>query len=176
MLYLLIIFAIILTIGLIFSVVFCFYRILASIKGAPYAGSSLDIIGKMIDISGITIGNKVVDLGSGDGRILIELRKRYSNIKSVGYEIDPFLAWYAKYKIRKLGYEKFIKIENENYWHKDLSKFDVIFLFLIPYQMSRMERKLRAEVKKGAKVISYGYQFKKWKFQEKFENIYLYQK
>lgn len=154
--------------------IFLFYRILGSIFGAPYAGSSKKHIKIMIDLAGIKKGQTVVDLGSGDGRVLIAAAKMHQDVKLIGFEIDIFLYLLSKRKIKRSGLDQRIKIYRKNYWRENINYADAVFLFLIPYQMGRMENKLKKELKPGAKIISNGFKFKKLVPIESVNSIYLY--
>lgn len=164
------------TIALIIFTYYCFNKIYASVIGAPFAGIKTKMIGKMIKMAEIKPGERVVDLGSGDGRILIEAAKKYPHATYLGYEIDPFLVKKSRRIIKKNKLRNKITILRKNYLKEDLSKYDVIFVFLIPYQMNRLEKKLKAEVKVGARIISYGYRFNHWNAVEIKDNIYKYLK
>lgn len=174
MIYLLLVIAFCLSFLALFLIYFCFFKILASVKGAPYAGTNMNKVREMIKMAKIKSSDKIVDLGSGDGRILIEAAERNVGKKFTGFEIDPFLYLTSKRKIKKFGLENRIKIIKGDYFKENLSEFTVIFLFLIPYQMNRLEEKLKKEIKAGAKIISYGYKFNNWGYRSKKENIYLY--
>lgn len=110
----------------------------------------------------------VYDLGCGDARFLIALKKKYPNIKATGYE----LAWWpylnAKQKIRKSRLN--IDLRRKNFYNVKLSEADVIFCFLIHSIMPRLEKKLLEELKPGALVISYGFKFPNWKPKEMISN------
>jgi tRNA A58 N-methylase Trm61 len=155
---------------------YCFYKLYASVIGAPFAGIKPHKIGKMIKMAEIKPVDRVVDLGSGDGRILIEAAKIYPQAKYLGYEIDPFLIRKSRKKMRDMGFVGLINIKRKNYLKENLSSFDVVFLFLIPYQMNRLEKKLKKELKPGARVISYGFQFNHWSEVDHEGEIYKYQK
>ncbi len=176
MIYLLLVIAICLFFLALFLIYFCYFKILASIKGAPYAGTKMAKVRAMIKIAKIKSSDKIVDLGSGDGRILIEAAEKHAGNKFAGFEINPFLYLKSKRKIKKFGLENRIEITKRDYFKENLSEFTIIFLFLIPYQMDRLEKKLKKEIKAGAKVISYGYEFNNWEYSLKKENIYLYAK
>ncbi|MFH2105326.1 MAG: 50S ribosomal protein L11 methyltransferase [Parcubacteria group bacterium] len=156
------------------SAVFMFYRTYAMISGAPYAGTKKVRVQKMIELADLQKGQKVVDLGSGDGRILIAAA-RAADVKCVGYELD-FLMWlWSIYKVKRAGLSDRIKIYRRSYWPADLKEFDIVFLFLIPYKMGRMEKKLQSELRPGTQVISHGFKFPNWQPEKKEERILVYQ-
>lgn len=122
--------------------------------GAPYVPSTHSVIKRAIELSQPLKGKKVVDLGSGDGRVVDALM--LEGAEAHGYEINPFLIVYSKLHSPK-G-----KFHLKNFWKEDLRKFDVVYAFGISYIMLKLEDKLKKELKKGAKVVLYSYEFPNW--------------
>lgn len=89
------------------------------------------------------------DLGSGSGKMLFYLSEKY-HVNCVGIEISPFLYLYSK--IKSL-FSKRVKIYYGNFYKYDLSKADVVYIFLLPKAYLRLEEKLKRELKKGTKII-----------------------
>ncbi len=137
--------------------------------GAPYEGSGRKKVADIIKISKIKKGEKVVDLGSGDGRIVIAFAKQ--GITAHGYEINPLLVLISKFKTRRI---KNAKIYWKNFWKVDLGDYDIIVLFQYGTIMKKLEEKLKKEIKKSAKIISYHWKFPNLKIKEKIRDIYLY--
>ena len=160
---------------LFLSAIFLIYHLAAAISGAPFAASNRRRIKTMLELANIKDGQKVVDLGSGDGRILIAAVKKYQ-VECVGYEINPFWYFVSLFKIRKNEVNNRVKIYRKSYWSEDLGQFDVVFLYLIPYNMKKMARKLQAELKPGALVISNGFKFNNWPSIREENGVFLYKK
>ncbi|MBU1178263.1 class I SAM-dependent methyltransferase [Patescibacteria group bacterium] len=152
-----------------------FYRTYAMISGAPYAGTKKVRVNKMIELANLQDGQRVVDLGSGDGRILIAAA-RAADIEGIGYELDLFLYLWSKIKVKKAGLGDKIKIYRQSYWSVNMRDFDTVFIFLIPYKMKRMEKKLQRELRPGVKVVSHGFSFPNWQPVIKEARILVYQK
>jgi len=68
----------------------------------------------MLLFSKIKPGERMADLGSGDGRILIEFAKKGAIAE--GYEINPVLVFIARMKIRRLGLEKKARVFWKSFW------------------------------------------------------------
>lgn len=145
---------------------FVFY-IIPLFVGASYEGSSREIVEKMIEFSEVKKGERVAELGSGDGRLVIEFAKRGARVE--GFEINPFLVLLSRRKIKKEGLEKNAKIRWKSFWRVDLKEFDVVSVFQIGYVMPRLERKLKRELRKGARVVSNKWKFRNWKPGRNFE-------
>jgi ribosomal protein L11 methylase PrmA len=128
----------------------------------------------MIKLAKIKKGDKAVDLGSGDGRIVIALAK--AGAEAHGYEINPFLVWYSRYKIKKAGLKGKAFIHRKSFWKINFKQFDVIMMFQFHTIMDKLKKKLKKELKPKARVVSYYWKFPKWKPNKKIDNIYLYKK
>lgn len=118
--------------------------------GAPYAPTPSKKIKELIKILKLNKNDVVVDLGSGDGRLLIDVY--YTKSKAIGYELNPFLYLLSKYRTRKL---KGVEVCFSDFWRADLKSATVIFVFILPQFMKRLEKKISTEVKPGTRVVTY---------------------
>jgi ribosomal protein L11 methylase PrmA len=141
--------------------------------GAGYAPTATEVVDRIVRLSAIKSGEKALDIGSGDGRIVIGLAK--AGAQAMGYEINPILVWYSNYKIRKAKLEKTAYVYRENFWKQDFSQFDIVVIFGITYIMPKLEQKLLKELKPGARVITNYFTFPNWKPSrtEKQVNVYV---
>lgn len=144
------------------------------LSGGPYAPVGHLRMKQMLDVLDLKKGEKVVDIGAGDGRTVIELAKR--GCLAYGYEINPLLVWIARRKIKKNKLQKKAFIELTDIWSKNYSGFDAITIYMAPHIMKRLEKKLRRELKKGGRISMNHYPFPTWKPAVKKGNIYLYRK
>jgi 2-polyprenyl-3-methyl-5-hydroxy-6-metoxy-1,4-benzoquinol methylase len=146
--------------------------------GAPFAVSSRYKIKKMMPlIKEAAAGRKnlaAVDLGSGDGRIVIALAQ--NDFIAHGLEINPLLVWYSRLKIKLAGLKGKAFIHRENYWQTDFSQYDIVVLFGVFYIMAKLEKKLLAELKPGALVICNHFYFPTWQPVKQEGDVYIYQK
>lgn len=158
----------------LFAIILIFHLLVPVLIGAPYLPSKKRQIEAMLKLAEIKLGDKVVDFGSGDGRLLIEAAK--AGADCLGYEINPFLVWWSRKKIKKLKLNNKIRIIWKNFWKADVSQVDSIVLFGAQHIMKILERKLRKELKPGARVISLIYKFPNWLPIKEKDGVYLYQK
>ena len=142
------------------------------IHGAPYVPVHKKRIDDMLRAAGITIADRVADIGSGDGRFVIGAARL--GAQAVGYEINPFLVWVSRLKIRFLRLQDLAQIRLANIWHVNFSDFTVVILFGFPYMMERLEKKLRYELPKGARVVSFAFKFPTWVPKSSEKGVYLY--
>jgi hypothetical protein len=140
--------------------------------GASYEGTRKDYIKKMIEFSKPRKKDKMVDLGSGNGKIVHEFAKL--GLECHGYEINPFLVLYAKRKARKLGLNN-AHFHWKNFWKQNLGDFNIITLFQIGYAMPPLERKLKKESKKGTRIVSNNWKFPNLKIKKQYKKLYYYE-
>jgi ribosomal protein L11 methylase PrmA len=133
-------------------------RTMAFYGGAPYVASTHASIDTALALAGLTASDRFADLGCGDGQVVLAAAKK-GVAEAVGFEIDPLLAREASKKTA--GYTN-AKIHRTSFWEADLTPFDVVYLFQIPYAMPRLEKKLLSELKPSARVVSNGFKFPNW--------------
>ena len=165
--------------SLIFLAAFVYYMLFQFIipmlwQGAIFVRSKNSAVEAMLDLASASPGQKAVDVGSGDGRLVIAMAQR--GLDAHGYEINPFLVLISKRSIKKLGLQSRAHIYWKNFWNEDFSRFDVVTIYGISYIMDKLEVKLKRELKPGTRVVSNYFTFKFWPpFKEK-DSVYLYLK
>lgn len=138
--------------------------------GAPYLPSFHNQIEKAFDLLELKPGQVLIDLGAGDGKVLLAAAKR--GIKSVGYEVNPLLfvvAYLRTYKYRHL-----VRLKLANYMQQQLPACDGIFIFGHSNFMSQVGAKLNQEVK-GTKLVSSIFPLPNNKAISQINGLYLYQ-
>jgi cyclopropane fatty-acyl-phospholipid synthase-like methyltransferase len=157
--------------GIILLFIFLFWAS-SFLFGAPFQPSSTRAVRDIIELSEVKKGQKIVDLGSGDGKIVIEFAKK--GAEAHGFEINLFLVWISRIRIRKLGLQNNAFIHWGNFLRQNFSEFDTIISFQFIHFMPDLEKKLRRELRRGAKVISNTWKFPNWKPKKKLGHVYLY--
>lgn len=149
--------------------------ILFGFTGAPWVPTDMETINKMLAMADVRSGEVLYDLGSGDGRIIIEAAKRYQ-ARSVGVELNPVMVLWASLKIDSSGLMGKANVVWSNFFSVDLRKADVITLYLLQSTNERLEPKLKKELKPASRVVSHVFTFKNWiPVREDTESqIYLY--
>jgi tRNA1(Val) A37 N6-methylase TrmN6 len=131
-------------------------------KLAPYYPTPETVVEKMLQLGGLKAGEKMFDLGSGDGRIVIMAAQKF-HAEAVGVEIDKELWKQSMDKIRKLGLEKTARIVNGDLLNQNYSSADVVTVYLLPGFIDKVQPLLDRQLKKGARVVSHDFEFSNWK-------------
>lgn len=129
---------------------------------APYAQTPEDVIREMLKLAKVKPSELLVDLGCGDGYVLIIAASEFK-CRCIGYEIDNALVNLAYTRIKELGLENKVKIIHNDLFNADLSDVDVVFLYLTPRMLDSLKWKLEKELKKGARVVSHDYPIEGWR-------------
>lgn len=138
---------------------------------APFIPTKMDKIIPVLKTAGVKKGKIFYELGSGDGRVVIEAAKL--GAESNGVEQSWIRVWYSRYKAWRL------KLICAHFFHGDIFRrhyypADVTYIYMLPKAIMRLEEKLREELKKGAIIITQTYHFKRWKPYKKIDNFWFY--
>jgi len=156
----------------LFIIFFVAYVIYTIKIGAIYVPSTDATVEDIITLANIKPGEKVVDLGSGDGRIVIALAR--AGADAHGYEINPFVAVISMVKVFLARQQGRAHIHIGSYFDADLSTYDVITIFVVKYIMKKTEAKVMKELKKGGRVVVESFPFESIKASKKKNSCYLY--
>lgn len=125
------------------------------LRGAPYVPTHTTGIENIFELYDFSHGEVLVDLGSGDGRVLQAVARR--GVTAVGYELNPFLVWYSRIRLRGLPQAS---VRLDDFWRVALpDQTAVVFVFLAHPFMNKLLRKLDHEAARlGRPIIlmSYG--------------------
>lgn len=121
----------------------------------PYVPTPKKVYAKMIELAELNGNEKIYDLGCGDARLLIETKKQHPNITAVGYEL-PIAVWLLA-RLRIFFSNADVTVHMRDFFGADLSDADVVFLYLVPEVMGRLEKKLQSELKPGTRIISHAF-------------------
>ena len=147
----------------------------SSIIGAGFQPTSKKLVKQMLDMAELRPDDVVYDLGSGDGRIVINAVKKY-NSRAVGLEADPSRVFWSRLVITFSGIGNRAKIVWGNFFNQDISEATVVTLFLSDTANQKLKSKFLEELKPGTRIVSYVWKFKGWVpvKADETEEIYLY--
>jgi cyclopropane fatty-acyl-phospholipid synthase-like methyltransferase len=146
-----------------------------SLTGAPWWPTSFSKVRRMLEMAGVQAGERVYDLGCGDGRVLIIAARRFG-AQAVGIEIDPLRFLLVQALITVLGLRKQVNVRLGNFFHQDLSQADVVVTYLLQDTNEQLFEKLHQELRPGTRVVSHNYTYPGWQLldEDKSRQIYLY--
>ena len=140
---------------LVGAILFCSFLLIV-VRGAPFVPTRRQDVDELFTLYDFKPGDVFVDLGSGDGRMVAAAAMR--GIKAVGYELNPFLAWYSMSRLAAYGLNAQIRLAD--FWSSDLPENTaVVFVFLAGPFMNKLDRKLQVEASRLGReitLVSYG--------------------
>jgi hypothetical protein len=130
--------------------------------GGPYVPTPQSVVNAMLELAGVGPADYVVDLGSGDGRIVLSGATRYQ-ASGMGVDIDGELVDLANASARELGVEGRVRFLQQDVLAADLSRATVLTLYLLPGMMESLRPKLLKELKPGTRIVSHDFDFGDWR-------------
>ncbi|MSU75461.1 MAG: hypothetical protein EXS55_03035 [Candidatus Magasanikbacteria bacterium] len=153
--------------GIVFVVLF-----ISSLLGVPFLPTNMRQARLMMELAGIKPGMTVIDLGSGNGRLLFLAAKK--GARAIGYELNPGLyAWTMAVAFLR-GQTKLVSVKCRSLYDADLSEADVVLSFLMPGPMKKLASKLFSELKPGTTIVSYAFSIPGHEPAVKKEGIFVY--
>ena len=134
----------------------------------PFVVSPPEVVDRMLRLAEPRPGELLVDLGSGDGRIVIEAAKRYGT-RGLGVDIDPALVARARENARRAGVEALAQFEVRDFFETDLRGVNVVTMYLLPEVNQKLMPKLLQDLKPGARIVSHDYEMGGWRPDETLE-------
>ena len=122
---------------------------------APFICSPKEVVTTMIEMATVQKGDIVIDLGAGDGRLLLAAKRAAPDSTVRGYEIHIF-AWIIGW-FRCLG--SGVSLRLSNLFYAPIGEADVLFLYLWPSVLEKLMPKLEREGKDGLRIISHSFSF-----------------
>jgi 16S rRNA A1518/A1519 N6-dimethyltransferase RsmA/KsgA/DIM1 with predicted DNA glycosylase/AP lyase activity len=128
----------------------------------PYFPTPSSIVDQMLKLGGLKPGEKMFDLGSGDGRIVIMAAEKYQ-ADATGVELDDDLYKQSAAKIKKLKLASHARVIHGDILKQDYSPADLITVYLLPVSNDKVRPILERQLKKGARVVAHDFEFSGWK-------------
>jgi tRNA A58 N-methylase Trm61 len=120
-----------------------------------YVPTPQDVVDKMLELAQVTKNDLVYDLGCGDGRIVVTAAKKYG-CRAVGYDIDPKRIKDSLENVEKNNVGDLVRIEQKDIFTLDLSKANVITLYLLPSLNVKLIPQLE-KLKPGSRIVSHDF-------------------
>ncbi len=131
-------------------------------SAGPYVPTPWVIVGEIMKLARIGPDDFVVDLGSGDGRLVITAVKQYGARGGFGVDIEPALVDLANDTAKNEGIGDRVRFHVRDLFATPVDEASVVTLYLLPTSVPKVEPKLLAELPAGARVVSHDYPFPNW--------------
>jgi SAM-dependent methyltransferase len=133
----------------------------------PYVQSPPEVVDRMLRLADPKPGELLIDLGSGDGRIVIEAARKYG-ARGLGVDIDPNLVELARTNARKAGVESLARFEAKDFFELDFSAADIVTAYLLPEINQKLMPKF-LRMKPGSRVVTHDFDMGPWHADETIE-------
>lgn len=143
-------------------------------SAAPYIPSSPEQVQAMLELARPQAGELWVDVGSGDGRILLAAARAGARV--LGCELSPWRVLQSRARLAAEGFGGRSSVRLGSLWSADLREADVISVYLMPYRMERFKAMLEKQAKPGARVVVNSFPVPGWPIVASVSEmgIYLY--
>jgi precorrin-6B methylase 2 len=128
----------------------------------PFVPTPPNVVDAMLDLANIKPADMLIDLGSGDGRIVIAAAKKYKAY-AVGVEFDDALAKQSADKIKSLGLASLASIIHGDLLKQDYASADLLTVYLLPMSNNKVTPILEKQLKKGTRIVAHDFEFSAWK-------------
>jgi 16S rRNA A1518/A1519 N6-dimethyltransferase RsmA/KsgA/DIM1 with predicted DNA glycosylase/AP lyase activity len=129
---------------------------------AQYYPTPEVIVDKMLELGELKPGEKMFDLGSGDGRIVVMAAQKYK-ADATGVELNESLYRQSMDRITSLGLSATARIIHGDLLKQDYSSADLLTVYLLPVGNELVTPILDRQLRKGARVVAHDFQFSAWK-------------
>jgi Ribosomal protein L11 methyltransferase (PrmA) len=131
-------------------------------RGVPCVPTPANVVDAMLQIARVGPADYVIDLGSGDGRIVIAAVKKYG-ARGFGVDIDGGLVNSSRREAERQGVAGRAEFHERNLFITDISRATVLTMYLFPQVIMRLRPRILAELKPGARVVSHDFDMDKWR-------------
>jgi hypothetical protein len=135
------------------------------LQQAPFFTTPDEVVTRMLQLARTGPADTVLDLGAGDGRIVIQAAVGYG-ARGLGVELDPALVQRARESAGRAGVADRVRFRVEDLMRADLSDATVITAYLVPYQLERLEPRLLAGARPGTRIVTHYFALPSWPYDD----------
>ena len=128
----------------------------------PYVETPAEVVAQMLALARPTRGDVLYDLGSGDGRIVIEAARRFGT-RGVGVDLDPVRVEEATANARRRGVQDRVRFRQQDLFETDLRPASIVTLYLLPRVNLELRPKMFKQLRPGTRVVSHAFDMGDWK-------------
>lgn len=136
----------------------------------PYVPTPMPVVDQMLAFAAPRTGEYLIDLGSGDGRIVNEAVKRTRGLSGLGVDIDPQRNREANDAAQKAGIADRASFRQEDLFTTDFSKANILTMYLLPRVNMQLRPKILQTMQPGARVVSHAFDMGDWQ-AERFAEV-----
>ena len=138
-------------------------------KDVPYVPTPPDVVAAMLKLAGVKSGDFVIDLGCGDGRIVVMAAQKFG-ARAKGVDFNPTRIEEAQQNARQAGVEGRVQFLQGDFFEADIHEATVVTLYLLPDINLKLRPKLLKELKLGSRIVSHSFDMGEWE-PDKTEQI-----
>ena len=125
----------------------------------PFVPTPRPIVRRMLEVAGTRPGERLIDLGAGDGRIVVAAAREFG-AKALGVELHPDR--YSLIRNNALSLKPNLAAVRQNFFQTDLSSADIVTMYLLPSVNEALRKKLERELQSGARVVTHDFSIPEW--------------
>ncbi len=130
----------------------------------PFVVTPPHVVERMLQLAEVKPSDRLVDLGSGDGRIVIAAARRGAFAR--GLEIDETLVKLSKEKAKSLRLARRVEFVNQDIFEANYAEYSVVTMYLLPEFNEKLRPKLLRELKPGSRIVSHEWDMGAWPADE----------
>ena len=138
-------------------------------KDVPYVPTPPDVVAGMLKLAGVKSGDFVIDLGCGDGRIVVMAAQKFG-ARGKGVDFNPTRIEEAQQNARQAEVTNRVQFVQGDFFEADLREATVVTLYLLPDINLKLRPKLLKELKVGSRIVSHSFDMGEWE-PDKTEQI-----
>jgi protein-L-isoaspartate O-methyltransferase len=128
----------------------------------PFITTPDDVVDRMLQLAGTRPGDLVVDLGSGDGRIVIAAAQKFG-AQGLGIEIDGALVEKSRENARRASVADRVSFVQGDVLNADISKATVVTVYLLPGLINRLQPRFLERLQPGTRIVSHAFGMTGWR-------------
>jgi protein-L-isoaspartate O-methyltransferase len=128
----------------------------------PFITTPDHVVERMLALAGTSADDLVMDLGSGDGRIVIAAARKFG-ARGLGVEIDARLVAQARENARRAGVAERVTFEEGDVLRTDLGRATVVTIYLLPFLIDKLQPKMLQELRPGARIVTHAFPMVGWR-------------
>jgi hypothetical protein len=135
----------------------------------PFITTPDEVVERMLRLANTNAADTVIDLGSGDGRIVIAAAQKFG-ARGIGIELDTRLVAQSRENAREAGVADRVSFVEGDVMATDISQGTVVTIYLLPFLIDKLQPRFLAELKPGTRVVSHSFGMVGWK-PDRTENV-----